>query len=158
MYNPEEAREVSLSQNVQTFPTAHPDPYLFCIGEYFFGCTKAGAYCILHCNVEVKDKWNCTSTTPVCLHLDYNYLKMEPAFSSETPVPTYQTTLCHNERYYTWIPSFKSLNYILVEIVNVKMGSTCSFEILCVISILKAIKLNVVIAFPPHSFKYGVTH
>ena len=22
----------------------------------------------LHCSAEVKDKWNCTSTTPVCLH------------------------------------------------------------------------------------------
>jgi len=31
--------------------------------------------------------------------LDYNYLKMEPAFSSEMPVPTYQTALWHNERY-----------------------------------------------------------
>jgi len=39
----EEAREVSLLQNVQTFPTAHPLSYLVCIGEYFIGCTKAGA-------------------------------------------------------------------------------------------------------------------
>ena len=59
----------------------------------------------LHCSVEVKDKWNCTSTTQICLHcmqgdkLDYNYLKMEPEFSSETPVPTYQIALYHNEQY-----------------------------------------------------------
>ena len=36
-----------------------------------------------------------------------------------------------------------------VEIVNVKMGSACSFEILRGISIQKATKLNVDIAFPP---------
>jgi len=59
----------------------------------------------LHCSAEVKDKWYCTSTSPVCLHcmqgekLDYNYLKLDPAFSSETPLSTYQTTPCHNERY-----------------------------------------------------------
>ena len=43
-----------------------------------------------------------------------------------------------------------------VEIVNVKMGSACSFEILRGISIRKATKLNVDIAFPPHSFQNGV--
>jgi len=42
--SPEEAREVSLLQNVQTFPTVHPDSYLVCKGEYFFDCTKAGAW------------------------------------------------------------------------------------------------------------------
>ena len=45
---------------------------------------------------------------------------------------------------------------MLVEIVNVKMGSACSFEILRGISISKATKLNVDIAFPPHSFQNGV--
>jgi hypothetical protein len=51
----------------------------------------------------------------------------------------------------------KSSNYILVEIVNVKMGSACLFEILRGICIRKATKLKVDTAFPPHSFQYGVT-
>jgi len=50
------------------------------------------------------------------------------------------------------------LNYTLVETVNVKMGSECPFEPLRSISIRKATKLNMDIAFPPHSFQYGVTH
>jgi len=56
------------------------------------------------------------------------------------------------------ISIFKILNYILVEIVNVKMGSACSPEILRCISIRKATKLNVDIAFLPHSFQYRGTH
>jgi len=40
--NPEEAREISLPQNVQTLPTAHTDSYFICMGEYFFGCTETG--------------------------------------------------------------------------------------------------------------------
>jgi len=52
------------------------------------------------------------------------------------------------------ISIFKSMNYILVEIVNVKMASACSSESLRCISIRKATKLNVDIAFLPHNFQY----
>jgi len=55
------------------------------------------------------------------------------------------------------ISIFKILNYLLVEIVNVKMGSACSSEILRDISIRKATKLNIDIAFLPHSFQYRDT-
>jgi len=51
------------------------------------------------------------------------------------------------------ISIFKSFNYILFEIVNLKMGSACSSEILRCISIRKATKLNVDIAF-----QYRGTH
>ena len=56
------------------------------------------------------------------------------------------------------ISILKSMNYLLVEIINVKMGSTCSLEILRCISIRKAIKLYVDIAFLPQSFRYKETY
>ena len=56
------------------------------------------------------------------------------------------------------ISIFKILNYIIVEIVNVKMGSARSSEILRCISIRKATKLNVDIVFLPHSLQYRDTH
>jgi len=56
------------------------------------------------------------------------------------------------------ISIFKSLNYILVEIVNVKMGSACSIEILQGISTRKATKLKVDIVLLSHSFQYRDTH
>ena len=55
------------------------------------------------------------------------------------------------------ISILQSLNYILVEIVNVKVGSACSFEIIRGISILKITQLKVGIAFLPHSFQYRDT-
>ena len=56
------------------------------------------------------------------------------------------------------ISIFKILNYIIVEIVNVKMGSARSSEILRCISIRKATKLSVDIVFLPHSLQYRDTH
>jgi len=52
---------------------------------------------------------------------------------------------------YAWpqrtIPILNSLNYIKVEIVNLKMGSACSIEILRAISIRKATKLTWILLF-----------
>jgi len=56
------------------------------------------------------------------------------------------------------ISIFKILIYVLVEIVNVKLGSTCSSEILHGIPIRKTTKLNVDIIFLRHSFQYRDTH
>jgi len=56
------------------------------------------------------------------------------------------------------ISIFKIFIYVLVQIVNVKMGSACSSEIIRGISIRKATKLNVDTVFLPHSFQYRDTH
>jgi len=68
--NPEEAREFSLPQNVQTFPTAHPDSYYFVSGNISLAVQRPVRELNhpLRCSAEAKNKWNCTSTNPVCLH------------------------------------------------------------------------------------------
>jgi hypothetical protein len=97
----------------------------------------------LHCSAEVKDKWNCTSTTPVCLPEDGDSMFLR---DTGTQLPEYAAP---QRRIYL----FKSLNYILVEIVKVKMGLVCSSEILRAISIQKATKLN-----GGYSFQYRDTY
>jgi len=79
---------------------------------------------------------------------------MEPAFNSETPGTKLQDYVSPQRK----ISVFKTFNYILVVIGNVKMDSACSLEILRCISVRKAAKLYVDIAFMPHSFQYSETH
>ena len=60
----------------------------------------------LYCTTDVKDKWNCTSTTPVCLPEDG--ASMFPR-KTGTQLPEYAAPQRK-------ISILKCLNYILVEI------------------------------------------